>query len=69
MSKKTKKTMSNQAYLHLPLTSNQKNQTKNIDTYNINTQHFTPPLLLKYSSPTYLNKYKKNKKFVSLQNL
>ncbi len=43
MSKKTKKTMSNQAYLHLPLTSNQKNQTKNIDTYNINTQHFTPP--------------------------
>ena len=68
MSKKTKIKMSHQTYPHLPLTSTQKKQTKNIDTYNINTQHFTPPLL-KYSSPTYLNKYKKNKKFVSLQNL
>jgi hypothetical protein len=43
MSKKTKITMSHQAYLHLPLTSNQKNRTKNINTYNINTQYFTPP--------------------------
>ena len=43
MSKKTKITMSNQAYPHLSLTSNQKKRTKNIDSYNINTQHFTPP--------------------------
>ena len=68
MSKKTKKTMSNQAYPHLPLTSNQKNEQK----YRYIRHWYTIlyPHILKYSSPTYLNKYKKKtKKFVSLQNL